>query len=77
MRVDVSRPLDLTLPIASDDVVQLYAPWSTASDDVPPGNVDVAGSAYDPASLTVSLTVMSRHYDTIRDAILTCARKPT
>ena len=26
---------------------------STASDDVPPGNVDVAGSAYDPASLTV------------------------
>jgi len=53
MRVDVSRPLDLTLPIASDDVVQLYAPWSTASDDVPPGNVDVAGPTYDPASLTV------------------------
>ena len=28
MRVDVSRPLDLTLPTAGDDV-QLYAPWST------------------------------------------------
>jgi len=53
MRVDVPRPLDLTLPVASDDVVQLYAPMSTASDDVPPGNVDVPGSAYDPASLTV------------------------
>jgi len=39
MRVDVSRPLDLTLPNASDDVL--------------PGNVDVAGPAYDPASLTV------------------------
>ena len=52
MRVDVPRPLDLTLLTAGDDVVQLYAPWSTAS-DVPPGNVDVAGSAYDPASLTV------------------------
>ena len=42
MRVDMSRPLDSTLPIASDDVVQLYAPWSTASDDVLPGNVDVS-----------------------------------
>jgi len=53
MRVDVPRPLDLTLPTVGDDVVQLYAPWSTASDDVLPGNVDVAGPAYDPASLTV------------------------
>jgi len=53
MRVDVPRPLDLTLPTVGDDVVQLYAPWSTANDDVPLGNVDVAVSAYDPASLTV------------------------
>ena len=37
--VGVPRSLDLTLPAASDDV--------------PPGNVDVAGPAYDPASLTV------------------------
>ena len=41
------------MPTVGDDVVQLYAPWSTASDDVLPGNVDVAGPAYDPASLTV------------------------
>jgi len=40
MRVDVSRPLDLTL--------------STASDDVLPGNVDVAGLAYDPPHLLYS-----------------------
>ena len=56
VRVDVSRPLDLTLPTVGDDVVQLYAPMSTAGDveyTLPPGNVDVAGPAYDPASLTV------------------------
>jgi len=66
MRVDVSRPLDLTLPIAGDDVAQPYAPLSVGVDiarpmsiasdveyTLPPGNVNVAGSAYDPASLTV------------------------
>ena len=66
MRVDVPRQLDLTLPIAGDDVAQPYAPlsvsvdiagrMSTAGDveyTLPPGNVDVAGPAYDPASLTV------------------------
>ena len=66
MRVDVSRPLDLTLPIASGDVAHPCAPLSvdvdiarstlTTSDvayTLPPGNVNVAGSAYDPASLTV------------------------
>jgi len=66
MRVGVPRPLDLTLPIAGDDVAQPYAPlsvgvdiagpMSTASDveyTLPPGNVDVAGPTYDPASLTV------------------------
>jgi len=44
MHVDVPRPLDLTLPIASD-VVYLYA--------LPPGDFDVAGPAYGPAPLTV------------------------
>jgi len=67
MRVDVPRPLDLTSPIAGDDVAQPYAPlsvgvdiarpMSTASDveyTLPPAsNVDVAGPTYDPASLTV------------------------
>jgi len=66
MRVDVSRPLDLTLPIASGDVAHPCAPLSvdvdiarstlTTSDVAytrPPGNVDVAGSAYDPAPFTV------------------------
>ena len=68
MRIDVPRPLDLTLPIASD-VAHLYAPLSvdiarptcdlsvpTASNVVytlPPGNVDVAGPTYGPAPLTV------------------------
>jgi len=28
MRIDVPRPLDLTLPIASDDVAHPYAPLS-------------------------------------------------
>jgi len=40
--VGVPRPLDLTLSTASGDVYAL-----------PPGNVDVAGPAYDPPSLTV------------------------
>jgi len=66
MRVDVPRPLDLTLPTSGDDVAQPYAPlsvdvdiarpMSTASDVeymLPPGNVNVAGPAYDPTSLTV------------------------
>jgi len=66
MRVDVSRPLDLTLPIASDDVAHPYAPLSvdvdigrpasTVSDvayTLPPGNVDVAGPAYEPAPLDI------------------------
>jgi len=69
MRIDVPRPLDLTLPIASDDVAHTYAPLSvditrpaydlsvpTASNvtyTLPSGNVDVAGPAYNPAPLTV------------------------
>ena len=70
MRVDVSRPLDLTLPTAGDDV-QLYAPWSTASDDVPPGNVDVAGSAYDPARLLyLTLCVSLAHRRLLRLGLL-------
>jgi len=32
MRVDVPRPLDLTLPTVGDDVVQLYAPLSVGVD---------------------------------------------
>ena len=58
MRVDVSRPLDLTLPIASDDVVQLYAPWSTASDDVLPGNVDVSAVGERPPTSSVPIDVV-------------------
>jgi len=66
MRVDVSRRIDLTLPIAGDDVAQPYAPLSVGVDiagamsiasnveyTLPPGNADVAGPAYDPDSLTV------------------------
>ena len=57
-RVDVSRPLDLTLPTASDDVVQLYAPWSTASDDVLPGNVDVSAVGVRPPKSSVPIDVV-------------------
>ena len=32
MRVDVPRPLDLTLPTAGDDVAQPYAPLSVDVD---------------------------------------------
>jgi len=69
MRIDVPRPLDLTLAIASD-VAHPYTPLSvdiarptydlsvpTASNvayTLPPGNVDVAGPAYGPARLLIS-----------------------
>ena len=71
MRIDVPRPLDLTLPVAGSNVAHLHAPLSVDVDiarptydpSVPtasgvayrllPGNDDVAGSSYDPASLTV------------------------
>jgi len=33
--------------------------------------------AYGQADATATLTVFCLRYDTIRDAILTCARKPT
>ena len=44
MRVDVSRPLDLTLPIASDDVL--------------PGNVDVSAVGVRPPKSTVPIDVV-------------------
>jgi len=54
MRIDVPRPLDLTLPIASDDVAPLsVARPSDVAYTLPPGNVDVAGPACGPAPLTV------------------------
>ena len=46
MRADVSRPLDLTLPIASNDVAHPYAPLSV--------DVDITGPAYDLSVPTAS-----------------------
>jgi len=50
MRIDVPRPLDLTLPIASDDPAHPYAPLSVG--------VDIARSTYDLSVPTASDVVV-------------------
>ena len=60
MRVDVPRPLDLTLPIASDDVAQPYAPLSV--------DVDITRPTYDlfvSTASDVAYTLSSGNIDVI------------
>jgi len=69
MRIDVPRPLDLTLPIVSDDVAHPYAPLSV--------DVDMTRPTHDlslPTASDVAYTLSSGNIDVIDIA---CTRGPS